>query len=140
MAAEAADTDYTTQLLARIKDLEAALGQNDATLAASFDLSPKLSDLLGLLLKLRVVTSEVIQQRLGVASDPKVAIHRLRKAMARHGVRIEVRRGFGYWIGEEDKARIREKVTSLVTTEIDDAIAETAAAGGTPAPIAELTP
>jgi hypothetical protein len=103
------------QLKARIRDLEAALSQNDHTLALAFALPPRLSDLLGLLLNLPVVTSDMIRQRLEIATDAKVAVHRLRKHVDKFGIKIEGRRGFGYWLTEETKAAIWAAVTPQVT-------------------------
>ena len=104
--------DEIATLQGRIKDLEAALGQKDHRLVLAFDLPPKLSDLLGLLLNSPVVSSLTIRQRLEIASDAKVAIYRLRKTMAKFDVAIHWRRGYGYWLDEATKQRITEKVTS----------------------------
>lgn len=110
--------DEVVQLRARVRDLEAALSQNDHSLALAFNLPPRLSDLLGLLLSLPVVSSEMIRQRLEIATDAKVAIHRLRKHISPYGIEIMGRRGFGYWISEETKEAIRSRVTCPVT--VDD--------------------
>jgi hypothetical protein len=107
--------DEVTQLRARVKDLEAALSQNDHTLALAYNLPPRLSDLLGLLLNLPVVSSEMIRQRLEIATDAKVAIHRLRKHLTPYGIKVEGRRGFGYWLSEDTKEAIRAVVTPAVT-------------------------
>lgn len=104
-------------LEARIRDLEGALQQRNKYLAATFKLTPALNKLLGLLLALPNVTSEMIRHRLEIATDAKVIIHRLRlhlndwtdKRNERRIV-IESRRSLGYWIELEDKLRIQQYV------------------------------
>lgn len=103
---EATD-DETLRLRERVRDLEAALGQNDNTLAVTFRLTPKLSNLLGLLLQLPNVTPEMIQHRLEIASDAKVAMHRLRVHLKSWGVVVHSRRHLGYWLDGDTKERIR---------------------------------
>lgn len=116
---DAPSPDYA-QLQARVRDLEAALHQNDLDLALAFDLTPKLSDLLGLLLSLKIVTSDIIRKKLEIATDAKVAIHRLRLHMKNYGVQIEGRRGFGYWLTEETKNAIKRRITQEVTDELPE--------------------
>lgn len=99
----------TDQLKARIRDLELALGQGNATLAVTFRLTPVLNNLAGLLLALPVVTPEMIMQRLDIAPDAKVAVHRLRSHMAPwfgEGF-IQSKRNVGYWIDAENKAKVK---------------------------------
>ncbi|MGE0677822.1 hypothetical protein [Pseudolabrys sp.] len=100
---------------ARIADLEAVLGMHDKSLAATFKLSKSLSDILGLLVSLPAVTPEMINVRLEIATDPKVAIHRLREALKPWGVKIEAKRSLGYFLSPEEKARIKSIVTPAVT-------------------------
>lgn len=97
------------QLRARIRDLELALGQSDDNLAITFRLTPVLNNLLGLLLSVPNVTPEMIRQRLEIAPDAKVAIHRLRKQLEPWLGKdaIESRRNVGYWLSAETKAKIR---------------------------------
>jgi hypothetical protein len=95
------------KLKARIADLEAALEQCNPNLAVVFRLPTALNKLLGLLLSLPNVTSEMVLDRLGIATDAKVAMHRLRKHMAPFGIVIESRRNLGYWIDQDAKAKIR---------------------------------
>lgn len=94
------------QLRARVRDLELALGQGDAKLAAAFRLTPVLNNLFGLLLSLQTVTPEMIRQRLEIAPDAKVAIHRLRAQLKPWAIEIESRRNVGYWLSAETKAKI----------------------------------
>jgi hypothetical protein len=102
-----ATSDTIAVLQTRIRDLEAVLNQNNAALALAFRLPPAHANLFGLLLSLPVVTHDAIQQRLEIATDPKIAIHRLRKRMkVWHGrlglkdgdVLIHGQRHVGYWI------------------------------------------
>lgn len=100
-------TDEADALRARIRDLEAVLNQNNKTLAVTFKLTPSLNNLFGLLLSLPNVTPEMIQQRLEIATDAKVAIHRLRKHLTEFSIEIKGRRNLGYWLEQVDKDKIR---------------------------------
>jgi hypothetical protein len=96
------------RLQQRVKDLEGALGQNNENLAVTFKLTPVLNNLMGLLLQLPNVTPEMIRQRLEIAPDAKVAVHRLRKHLKPYGIDIINRRNIGYWIEDDTKLRIRK--------------------------------
>ena len=109
---------------ARIAELEAALGigQSDASiLGVTFRLSTSGARLLGCLLATPIVTSEMVTVRLGIASDAKVAMHRLREALVKseHFTAdedvIQSQRGLGYWLSNGHKEKIR-RLTSGVTT------------------------
>lgn len=116
------DDDEKAQLRARIRDLEAALGQSNENLAVTFRLTPVLNNLLGLLLSLPNVTSEMIRQRLEIATDAKVAIHRLRRHLEPWKIEIKSRRSLGYWLEDEDKEKIREAVAAKIGTPRPSAI------------------
>jgi hypothetical protein len=103
-------TEYVQYLEGRIRDLEATIKQNDTTLASTFRLTPQLSNLLGLLLSLPVVDSELVRQRLEVSCDAKVAKHRLKQALRPYGIEIHGKRGLGYWLTDADKAKIKALV------------------------------
>jgi hypothetical protein len=126
-AARPSDDDEVTQLRTRVRDLELALGQRDDSLSATFRLTPVLNNLMGLLLSVPAVTPEMIRQRLEIAPDAKVAMHRLRKHMKDWDIEIHSRRNVGYWLEDEDKTRIRGliaqkmrgQVTPQVIAEID---------------------
>jgi len=116
---------------ARIAELEAALGigQSDASvLGVTFKLSICGARLLGCLLATPNVTSEMITLRLGIASDAKVAVHRLREALIKSehfGLDEDVvqsQRGLGYWLSAEHKEKIR-RLTSGVTSAPAEAVA-----------------
>lgn len=117
MTTEQLDTvDETAVLKARIHDLEAALNQNNVELAAAFRLTPALANLFGLLLSVPLVTPDIIQHRLEIATDSKVAIHRLRTilkawapklGMSSTDVMIQGKRNVGYWIEPPLRERIK---------------------------------
>jgi hypothetical protein len=98
------------QLKARIEDLEHALHQKELTIATAYHLPPNMSNLLGLLLALPVVNTEMICQRLHIATDAKVAIYRLRKELRPYGIDVLSRRGYGYWLDETAKETIRGRL------------------------------
>lgn len=120
------DDDEKVQMRNRIRDLELALGQRDDGLAATFRLTPVLNNLMGLLLSVPAVTPEMIRQRLEIAPDAKVAVHRLRKQLKEFEIEIHSRRNVGYWLEDADKARIRGLVArklasidpSLITPQV----------------------
>ncbi len=111
----------------RIRDLEIILGQVDRGAAAAFKLSTSLSKLLGCLMETPNVTPEMIVDRLAIATDAKVAVHRLRDAMKPWQVDkkpiIQGRRGLGYWIDQADKDRLNIIVASLAAAPVVVAIA-----------------
>lgn len=119
-------------LTARIKDLEDVLGLNDDNLGVVFKLPRQATKLLGLLLAVPNVTSEMAQQRLGIVADTKVAVSRLREYMnnycADHGIaekfEIQSRRTLGYWLDDNTKSRIQALVTPKVIDEAEAFIEE----------------
>lgn len=108
-------TEEVAALKARLHDLEAALHQNDATLAITFHLTPMLANVFGLLMTLNLVTTEMIHQRLELTSDGKVTIHRLRehlKDLHKTGkipfpIEVQSKRKVGYWFDKETKDRVK---------------------------------
>jgi hypothetical protein len=118
----AAVPDESAVLQARIRDLEAALNQNNLDVAVAFQLTPALANLLGLLLSLPLVSADTIRHRLEIVTDPKVAIHRLRKALARWNSTLGLpdgdslvkgRRHVGYWIEPEHKELLKSRIASV---------------------------
>ena len=113
------DTDEVAVLQERVSQLEAALNQNNLDIAVTFGLTPALSNLLGLLLALPLVTAEAIQEYLEIATDRKVAICRLRKCLKPWNNRlglsptdeiIQSQRYMGYWIEPKVKRRLKDFV------------------------------
>lgn len=90
----------------RVRELEATLGLADPTLI-KFNLSPALRKIMGLMLALPHVTPEMIEERLGIATTAKVAIHRLRHKLKPHGIEIKSRHCVGYWFDPDTKEKIR---------------------------------
>lgn len=106
--------DEEDRLRARIKDLEAALHQNNDTIAIVFELTPVLNKLFGLLYSLPKVTAQHITQRLDISADSKVTVHRLRTHLKnpKWNMAVRSKRGLGYWFDDETKARIREMLAA----------------------------
>ncbi len=112
-------------LKAKIFELETVLGLHDEHLGVVFKLPASLTKLLGLLMATPNVTPDMIQQRLAIATDAKVAVHRLRDHMREwypdlgitddEHILIQSRRSLGYWLDPVDKDRIRSLVTPGVT-------------------------
>lgn len=107
--------DEAEKLRQRVKELESILGQRDKVLAHKFGLPPRMSDLLGLLLAVEVVTPRMIRDQLSIAAEAKIAIHRLRAYMEPFNVKIHVRRGVGYWLDDDTKEWVRGVITQEVT-------------------------
>lgn len=108
------DADEVSQLKARIDALESTLQLKNETLTSRYKLTPAMGGLLGLLLELPVVHDEIICERLGLAADAKVAIFRLRRHLQPYEVEIHSRRGTGWWLDDETKARISQGITLQV--------------------------
>lgn len=117
---------------ARIADLETALGQSDGDLGVAFKLPTSLAKLLGCLMATPNVTPEMVTLRLNIATDAKVAIHRLKRALRAppddpsKPIEIKARRGLGYWLEPADKERVKA-ITRGVTTLPPQAAAPNAA-------------
>lgn len=100
------------ELRAKIRDMEKVLGVKDQDLLLTFKLTPSLNSIFGLLLSQKLVTSEMIEHRLALATESKVAVHRLRQALKKWGIGIESRRNIGYWLSTDTKAQVRGMVSS----------------------------
>lgn len=147
--------DNEEYLRQRIKDLELSLGQGDESLAHTFKLTPVLNNLMGLLLSLPNATPEMIRQRLEIAHDAKVAVHRLRRHLKAfcdergiEEIAIKSRRNLGYWFEDETKALIRGLVARkmlaskeasfpVVASESNDAVADVGGPEDEVAPLEE---
>lgn len=82
--------------------------EDNVKLRIAFKLSQQQVSLLLLLLSMKVVHPQVIYERLSVATEVRVAVHRLRHVLEPFGITIENKRSLGYWLSDESKARIRE--------------------------------
>lgn len=107
-------------LRGQVRDLKSVLKQDNRDLMLTFRLPPRLGNILGLLLSTSVVTQLMIEQRMGLATCAKVAIHRLRKHLKPYGIDVPSQRGLGYWLEKADKAKIaamvRETTGEMVAT------------------------
>lgn len=106
--------DELSALRARVAELEAALQLKNADLRSRYQLTPAMNAILGLMLELPMVNDELIQTRLGIAADAKVAMFRLRKQLEPHGIKVQCRRGSGWYIDDITKDRIKREITSEV--------------------------
>lgn len=79
-------------------------------LQRKLDLPKSLANILLLLAKSPEVTREAIEDEHGVTKDAKVAVHRLRQklAAAGHDILVLSRREVGYWLEDDDKAKVLE--------------------------------
>lgn len=98
------------ELEARIRELEDALTLNHARYVKPFKLTQMQARILALLMVEPVVSSLALQQRVGMNTEAKVAINRLRQKLAPYEVEIKSKRFHGFWIEPEDK----EKVEALL--------------------------
>ena len=103
----------------KLREANYRLQQTDQSLIATFKLPPQRMKLMGLLLTLPIVTTEIIAQRLGIDIEVRVAMNRLRNDLAKWELRIESRRKLGYWFTEETKTRIK-----LLVSEANDVTLE----------------
>lgn len=108
-------SDEISTLRARVAELEATLKLKNADLRARYKLTPAMNSILGLMLELPMVNDELLQERLGLAADAKVAVFRLRKQLEPHGIKIQCRRGSGWFLDDLTKDRIRREITSEVS-------------------------
>lgn len=107
------------ELEAQLRDYRTLLLQDrNEPLIIAFRLSPSLAKLMGLLLALPKVTTEMVEHRLEIVTDAKVAIHRLRAKLKKHGITIESQYGVGYWISPEHKELARKNVAHIVSGSI----------------------
>lgn len=98
----------------RVRSLEAALGQNNPQLHATFQLPKSLQNLLGLLIAVPNVTPDMIVET-RVASNARVAMHRLRTALKPYDIPIRQRRALGWWLDPATKSKIEGLVGTCAT-------------------------
>lgn len=98
-----------SELAHRVAQLERLLNLNDATLQSVFHLTEQCSNLLGLLLNCGNVPLKLDgDAHYGGLVNPRPTVQRLREQLKPFGIEVHTRRGIGYFLAEEDKARIRE--------------------------------
>ena len=96
----------------KLRDLQYRLQQTDQSLIATFKLPPQRMKLMGLLLTLPIVTTEIIAQRLGIDIEVRVAMNRLRKDLNKWDLHVESRRKLGYWFTDDTKTKIKALVNA----------------------------
>ena len=94
----------------RVSKLEAALNQKLNRMQVVFNITPSHADLLGLLVSQPHITMTMVEDQIGIFTNLKVAICRLRKVLATHEIEIHSRRFNGYWLDKKDQTYIRDLV------------------------------
>lgn len=113
------NTAQIEELEAKVREYEKVLGVKDDYLLLTFKLSPSLHSIFGLLLSQKLVTKDMIEHRLTIASEAKVAVHRLRLELKDWGIKIESKRNLGYWLSPETKEKVRQYVSQEITDEVN---------------------
>jgi hypothetical protein len=71
-----------------------------------YRLTRALSELLLLLVSQQIVTTHTIEHTHRIATDGKVAVHRLRRRLAPYGLKVESQRDVGYWMDDAHKEAV----------------------------------
>lgn len=79
-------------------------------LAASYKLTRSMSEVLAMLVSSELVRIDELNDKVGSA---KVAVHRLKQAVAPYGIVIKSKRTVGYWIDDETRTKIQQQVARL---------------------------
>lgn len=74
----------------------------------AYRLTPSQAKLLELLLNERFVSVTMIEDEHRIVTDARVTIHKLRRKLGLHGIKIETLRSSGYWLPKEAKKAIAE--------------------------------
>lgn len=98
-------------LKARVRQLEAALRQQDRRLEIVFGLTETLSNFFGLLLVKEYVSRDLAQYEMNVVADAQVTVWRLRQRLKPYGIVIHTRQGVGWYIDDETKRRVEAIMT-----------------------------
>lgn len=72
-----------------------------------FGLTQQQAKLLALLMEVPVASADIIQRRIKMSTEAKVAIHRLRARMKLYGVTINAKRFYGFWLDPEEKIKVK---------------------------------
>lgn len=108
------------ELRARISELEATLYAERDALRSLFKLSNAKSHIIALLMSCKTIDKAMVETNLAIVTDLKVAVCTLRKELEPWGIKIHSKRGYGYWIADEDKSRIN----LLLAAEVKHALVE----------------
>jgi len=79
-------------------------------LQKKFDLPTSLAKLLLLLAKNENVTNGDIESTGKITKEAKGAVWRLRRSVAVHGITVRSRRDVGYWLEDEDRAKVMDAI------------------------------
>ena len=109
-----------TNKVVELKDhLDELVQQYDRKLMLEFKLTPVSYEFLRLLLVTPIVTPEMIFSVLGFSTKPRIAAYRLRLLLEPFDIKVQSRRHVGYWLSDEDKLRVNDRMKNpLVTTEV----------------------
>ena len=96
---------------ARIDELEGRVkehpvGREDYIMP--FCLTQQQAKLLALLMEVPVASADIIQRRVKMSTEAKVAIHRLRARMKLYDVEIKAKRFYGFWLEPDQKIKVKE--------------------------------
>jgi hypothetical protein len=73
-----------------------------------FGLTQQQAKLLALLMEVPVASADIIQRRVKMSTEAKVAIHRLRARMKLYDVEIKAKRFYGFWLEPDQKIKVKE--------------------------------
>ena len=76
-------------------------------LQRKYHVSPALAQILHMLVENQRVTPDQIEGA-GIVTDARVGVHRLRKIMSAHEIEVRSSYRTGYWMSDEDRAKVRE--------------------------------
>ena len=101
------------ELKEKIRILEDALGQHDASYNLAFALPNKLGRILALLMSTPYVDGDTIEARLSIATPAKLAIMRLRRKLKPYGVEVKSQYALGYYLTPESKEKVRKRIAAF---------------------------
>jgi hypothetical protein len=111
-------SEDVNELRARINELEATLYAERDALRSLFKLSNAKSNIIAMLMSCKTIDKTMVEDTLSIVTDLKVAICTLRKQLEPWGIKIHSKRGYGYWIDDEDKTRIKTMLADTANTEL----------------------
>jgi hypothetical protein len=106
------------ELRARISELEATLYAKRNDVGDFFKLSKVKTHIITLLMMSKSIDKTMVEETLNIVTDLKVAICTLRKELQPWGIEIYSKRGHGYWLDDETKARINAMVADAANSEL----------------------
>jgi DNA-binding response OmpR family regulator len=88
------------------------MNDNIFTLRKMYNLPARQAELLHLLLNNRYVSSTMIEIQFKIYTDAKVAVHKLRRLLSPFQITIEVMRGAGYYLTDDDRRKMWTSIAS----------------------------